>query len=601
MANFLRATFSASNGAANIIRVIALIAALVLFGVARHTLKLYQEDQRVLNLLQQNQPAEEEAAPIPVEPVPSPVSPTVSDGQSTAPPATVTAPGAPPTLFANLAEETEIETEDFTPAWLVGFHLGAGIACALGLVFSLALGHTRWGLVTALSLVCIGIVAAWMPWDLRHNIDSLDVSKVGEDPSPWAYFVEIGLIGLLILSPPIALGMYYRSALLDRYVMRSVFSPLAMSFFGFIAIWVIMDMTDNGGSFIRSGAGFALLGFYYLVQLPQMVLIVLPITLLLSVLYALGKMSKSNEMISMLGAGMSMGRVLRPVFLTGAYCSLICVVLKYEWAPQAEAHKEGILNQLNDAAQDKTKAKGLHEREEYAALGWMYRNSVYNRTWFVGRVPVDLAKNPMRFVCIYVQGPDGSIISSYRADSVSWEYRSRVWVLRKVKIQEFDEFGFEKKKYFPIHEIPGVLWPETPWHVVSSSYQSEYLGIPGLTTYLRTNHQLPPKKLAPYRTRWHYSWAEPLRCFFIVLMAAPLGIVHSRRGILGGVAASLIIFFALIFFDSFFLALGNSGRTPAWVGAWTPDILLALVGGILFWARSQNKELPKLSTLFRRA
>tara|TARA_R110002096_G_scaffold16106_19_gene55069 strand:+ start:6114 stop:7712 length:1599 start_codon:yes stop_codon:yes gene_type:complete len=491
----------------------------------------------------------------------------------------------------------ETESVGFTPFWLLACHAGATILAGLGFLSVLVLGKRNWGQVLALTLVCLGIALAWLPSDLVSNVSNLELSKVGEDPAPWTYFVKLVLIAFLVLSPPILLWAYYAGPILDRYVIRGVVSPLALSFLGLVGIWVIMDLTDNGKVFFTE-EGFSLLGRYYLVQLPQIVLLVLPITLLLSLLFSLGKMSKSNELISMLGAGLSMGRVLKPLFVAGFYCTLLCIVLNYDWAPRAEAHKEGILNRLQDALNDKEKGRERKKsgEDEWAALAWMYRNSMDQRTWFVGRVPVDLANAPMRYVAVWAQADDNRVMYTIRADSAYWNHQTKVWTFRKARIWEYDIHGTPKVSFFPI--LTKEDWNETPWHVVSSSYKAEFLGIPGLTSYLRTNRELPPNKLAPYWTHWHYSWAEPFRCFFIVLMAAPLGIVHSRKGILGGVTASILIFFALIFFDSVFLALAEGARLKSWVGAWGPNIGLGVIGAILFWARANNKELPKFKNLF---
>ncbi len=488
----------------------------------------------------------------------------------------------------------------FTPLWLVGCQIAAAVVAALGFVVAVLLGKRHFAQVLALLLLCLGVILAWLPTDLVNNVGTLELSKVGEDPAPWTYFVKLLLVSFLVMSPPILLWAYYAGPILDRYVIRGVVVPLMLSFFGLVGIWIVMDLTDNGKVFMNED-GFPYLGRYYLVQLPQIVLMVLPITLLLSLLFSLGKMSRANEVVSMLGAGLSMGRVLKPLFVTGFYCTLLCIVLNYDWAPRAEAHKEGILNQLEDIAKDRERGKSKEERaeEEWAARAWMYRNSQVGRTWFVGRVPVDLANAPMRYVAVWNQAlNDGRILYSIRADRVYWDHGTKEWTFRKARVWEYDEFGTPKVSFFPV--LTRKDWPETPWHVVSSSYKAEFLGIPGLTSYLRTNETLPSEKLAPYRTHWHFSWAEPFRCFFIVLMAAPLGIVHSRRGILGGVAASIMIFFALIFFDSVFLALAESSRIKSWVGAWTPNLALGAIGLVMFWAKANNRELPKLRNLVAR-
>lgn len=489
------------------------------------------------------------------------------------------------------------------PLWLCLCEVAGFGAAAVGFLVTLVAGRRPAGQVTALVLLCLGIFTAWLAFETFHDMAAESLSKTGEKASAWTGTVERILMGALILSPPFGWLAYIRSTMLDRYLVRSVAMPLGMCFAGFLSIWLIIDLTDNGKDFMIRGAGLSMLGYYYLVQLPQMVLIVLPVTLLLSLLFALGKLSQANEMISMMGAGRSLVRVLYPVFSIGLYATLISVVLNYRWAPEAEARKEGLLNKLEDIkkqAEAPPAAAGQESRksfEQFSAVAWMYANSLDRRFWFVGRVPVDLANAPMRYVAIWCQNEKGDIEACYKADAVTWDFHTREWILQKAKVWQYDPFGLATIRRYDSVRIPG--WRETPWHVVSASYNAEHLGIPELTTYIRTNAALPPQKLAPYRTRWHYAWADPFRCLFIVLMAAPLGVVHARRGVLGGVAASIGIFFALMFFDSLFLGLGQSGRIAAWLGAWIPNVLLGAIGGMLLYLRNSDRPMPRLPNPFK--
>jgi lipopolysaccharide export LptBFGC system permease protein LptF len=79
----------------------------------------------------------------------------------------------------------------------------------------------------------------------------------------------------------------------------------------------------------------------------------------------------------------------------------------------------------------------------------------------------------------------------------------------------------------------------------------------------------------------------------VVLVAAPCGIVYSRRGVLGGVALAIALFFLLVFTTNLFLALGKGGRVPPVVAAWGPMAAFFLAGLYLLWLRSTNRDLPK--------
>jgi LPS export ABC transporter permease LptG len=556
---------SASTHAANLIRLISLVATLILALAARSSFNSFLEAQR-----------EQALAAAPTAPGPDAAAGNAQE--------------------ANEAAADTLE-EKIPPFWLVSTLASSAGAALLGLFISLLAGRNRVGQMLALILACVPGAVSWVSWSLWQNLGSIAESKVGEIPEPWTFFGQLILSTCLILGPTVAFGLYLRSSILDRYVARGFVLPAGLCFVGFLAIWIVMDLTDNGSTFFYAENGIHQLGLYYLVQLPQMVMLVLPITLLLSLLYTLGRMSRSNEIIAMLGAGKSLFTVTKPLLATGLFSSLACLALNYHWAPKAEARRQAILDELHDQRPGKENSK-RRGGDRYAAKGWMYRNSTDARTWEVAGVPADLVKGEMRYVAIWWQDKqaNGMIFRTYKAASAKWNHITHEWILSRCKTYDYDEFGTMRMKSYPKLVVRG--WEETPWHILSSSYNAEYLGVPELTTYLKTNASLPAVKLAPYATSWHFSWAEPFRCLFIVLMATPLGIVHSRRGVLGGVAAAIGIVFVLIFFDGVFLQLGKSNHIPAWLGAWCPNLLLFLVGAVLFYMRSENKELPKLKSFF---
>ena len=121
-----------------------------------------------------------------------------------------------------------------------------------------------------------------------------------------------------------------------------------------------------------------------------------------------------------------------------------------------------------------------------------------------------------------------------------------------------------------------------------------YLSVSELEDYLDYNKDFPQLRLAPYRTQLHYRWALPWVCLLVIFIAAPMGIVYSRRGILGGVAAAIAIFFSLVFVSSLSVALGKGNRIPPAVAAWGPMVAYLGIGIWLLWFRSTNRDLPKI-------
>ena len=103
-------------------------------------------------------------------------------------------------------------------------------------------------------------------------------------------------------------------------------------------------------------------------------------------------------------------------------------------------------------------------------------------------------------------------------------------------------------------------WSETPYRLGSANVRAEFLGISELREYLHFNSDFPETLLAPFRTQLQYRWALPWTCFVVAIIAAPLGIGFSRRGILASVAAAIVLVFSMNFLTHLFLALGEGDR-----------------------------------------
>lgn len=453
-------------------------------------------------------------------------------------------------------------------------------------------------IVTALWIAAVAALCAWLPSDIVTTQEAISGKALaGENPSIPAYLGGLFLTTVLILSVPVSAMVYFRLSLMDRYVVHSFLSPFSLCLFSFMAIWVIADITDNGPAFGGMTGGGILQ--FYVVQIPFVILFVMPIAVLLSGLSSLSKLSKSNELISMIGAGRSVFRILIPLFVAGVYASLISLAFKYEWAPASVGYKEAVM----ESALRKLHAEDSGEeatKDLWAEQGWMHVNDVDRRTWFVGKIPLRLS-DEMADVVVWKLTPEGHPETIWKAERARWlaETDPPRWELLNVSVYRYDAEHIPRITRYDL--LPIETWSETPWKVLSSSQNPEYLGIPGLTMYLNANAEMDEVNLAPFRTNWWYVFAEPLSCLALILVAAPLGIVYSRRASMAGVTGAIIIFALMYLMRGTFLALGQRGTFPPAFAAWATNIFVALVGVILLWFRARNREIPKLKSLFRRS
>src|SRR5437763_2641095 len=133
--------------------------------------------------------------------------------------------------------------------------------------------------------------------------------------------------------------------LFDRYITRNFLQAYLYCIIGFISIWFIFDISDSISTFLDQHVGFGRVLEYYATQIPQILVILLPVSLLLALLFVLGRMSRANEIVSMLTAGTSLLRVLTPLFILGILTTVACFALNYSVAPHAEMARKLFLSE----------------------------------------------------------------------------------------------------------------------------------------------------------------------------------------------------------------------------------------------------------------
>jgi lipopolysaccharide export system permease protein len=364
--------------------------------------------------------------------------------------------------------------------------------------------------------------------------------------------------------------------LLDRYVIRNFLQIYFYCIAGFISIWLIFDVSDNISTFIDQHVGLRLVIRYYATQLPQVFIILLPVSLLLSLLFALGRMSRANEVVSMLTAGVSLTRVLLPLIGIGLLTVAASMALNYSLAPHAELARKMFISEVQ-------------ARPGRYIQGQIFRNRTDSRTWFVQNFLH--GGNTFNNVQVLQQDANDNIVTNYVATRAFYRPETKTWELDNVKVVHYDHAGnILDEQIYPSLKIEH--WSETPFRLGSANERAEFLSLPELREYLHFNADFPATLLAPFRTHLQYRLALPWTCFVVVCIAAPLGIGYSRRGVLSSVAAAVFLVFSMNFLVHLFLALGEGYRVPAWIAAWTPNILFTAIGLYLLYLRAFNREPP---------
>lgn len=425
--------------------------------------------------------------------------------------------------------------------------------------------------------ILLGIVAtAWIfPLESarvhEHFIGYPNANYLAHSLRPW-------LLALLSFLPAIAAILHRCSTIMDRYLTRELircFITCGAALFGLI---MLLELQDSASDF--KDTPFIEVATFYFIQLPSMFMLILPYSLMLALLWCLGKMSKSQEIVSMIQSGRSVLRIMLPLIVTGFILALATTIFSYHWAPYAEGYKSTLMREL----------KG---EPDTAAVKVGYGHPEKGRMWYVGKFPRAFAKGAaLEKVKVIQKNEEGKIAFTYIAETANWRESDRVWTLHDVIIS--DRFaqgtkpGMAKVKKQASLEMP---WEETPWQIIRPGLLPTELGIPELHSWLENNPERPLSFRRAYQTWWHVRWAQPFICLVIVLLAAPLGIAFTRRGVGGGVAVAIFLCAGMLFFSTVFPTLGESGHLHPILAAWATNILFLSVAIILFYRRISGQPI----------
>jgi LPS export ABC transporter permease LptG len=356
--------------------------------------------------------------------------------------------------------------------------------------------------------------------------------------------------------------------LLDRYLLRELLIPLAYCLGGFLIVYIAFDLISALNRYQENHLNLGDVCELYLVRLPQLLVLVLPVALLLALLYTLTNHARHNELTAIRAAGVSLMRICAPYLAVGLVLSPVLFVMNEYWSPNSGSREDEIL------ARHQTKLPG-------AQVSGGFHNARDGHYW--GYRDFDAQTCTMTSPQLWWQSAAGDNMMLY-ADRAVWT--NGVWTFYNV-VEYGGKPGAERVELEQTNVLAMPEFSETPEQVkrevkfnsrfAKPSLDSTEVPIADILDYL----DLHPKDLSQKNKRWLHTQlqgrlAAPWTCLVVVLIAIPFGAASGRRNLFAGVAGSIVICFVYFVLLRLGLALGTGGFLPAWLAAWFPNISFSI-------------------------
>jgi lipopolysaccharide export system permease protein len=347
--------------------------------------------------------------------------------------------------------------------------------------------------------------------------------------------------------------------LLDRYLLREFAGYLLLGLIGFIVIFVVVDVVEKVDVFLDHRAALALVAQYYLNLAPDIVVKVLPVALLLATFLSLGQLNKFGELTAMRAAGISLLRILAPVFAIAVTCSLFSLMLGEVVVPGATRQRDEI---YNERIQHMTSA-GHSERADITYLG------AGGRIWYTRLYVVP--ERRMHEVTLQ-EFRAGSLWRRIDAAEASWE--GGRWVFASGYMRTF-EHGRERAERFQRMAVNGIA--ESPGDFAKEDVRPDEMNYIELHHYV-TRLRASGARVANYLVDLHLKLAFPVICIVVVMIGGAMATRLRMQSAALGFGLSVAIAFIYYGVMRAGQALGHNGALPPYVAAWMGDAIFGSIG-----------------------
>lgn len=353
---------------------------------------------------------------------------------------------------------------------------------------------------------------------------------------------------------------------LDWYIIKKFIGTYFFAIALIISISIVFDVNENLSKFTQYNAPLKAIVFdYYANFVPYFSNLFSPLFVFIAVIFFTSKLAGDSEIISMLAAGVSFKRLLRPYMISAAFISIMTFYLGSFVIP-----------------------KGTVIRQNFES---MYKNNKKNTS--AENVQLQVGKG----VIAYIQFYDNSLKRGYGFFLDKFENKKLVSHLTANEIQ-YDTISESKYHWkmsgWRIRELRGMkehiisgLSRDTviqmePTDLVFSRGQQETFTSSQLRDYISKQIDRGSSNVVQYEVEYHKRIASSFASFILTIIGVSLS-SRKRKGGMGlYLGIGLALSFGYIMLQTVSATFAINANTPPMLAAWMPNIIFAFVAYYLY-------------------
>lgn len=350
---------------------------------------------------------------------------------------------------------------------------------------------------------------------------------------------------------------------LDRYLIRNYLTTFLFVLGIFTLISMAIDFSDKVQSFIEKPCTLKnIVVDYYLGWIFHMASLILPVYTLVSVVFFTSRLAFNSEILSILNAGVSFQRLLRPYLIAAGIVAAAHLVFNHFLVPKLNKSRLWFEHTFVWTDQEKGRTSNVHL---FTGPDTKVFIRGYNKT--------TQTANGLR-----LERMEGTQVKSIlEADQATWQDSIGKWHIPGYTLRQFDGLREKYARYTtPLDTVINLA----PQDFVFYQNQNQELTTPELFEAIRRDRSRGLANSRAYEIEVHRRSADAVTNIILTV----IGLAVAGRKVRGGMGLHLTLGIGIgamfILLSKFAVSFATSGTVPVGLGMWIPNIIFL---GVALW------------------
>lgn len=361
--------------------------------------------------------------------------------------------------------------------------------------------------------------------------------------------------------------------LLDKYILKQVIEVFLM---GVAVFTSIIFASDTFITLIKQislfGIPFNVALMMIILNLPQVIVMTIPMGVLLSTVMTLNNLSLKSEITVMRACGIGLNRIAKPIFVFAIIMSVCSFIINETVVPV-------MTKQAKDLALWSLGQKNIPEGKQNFVFKELNDGGSLKRLFYVGYCEDKILHN----ITVLDTAKEGTI-QVLQADEGKTSPEG--WEFEKGAVYTVDDEG--KVLNTTLFDSSVVKFGLDLSKELNKNVAKE-MNFTKLISYIK-NNDLTDKQKNIVHIELYDKLALPLTTIALVLIGVPLAITPPRVRYNRGFLFSILIIFAYYLIRALSISFGEAGTLGAFLAAWMPNIVLTIVGTLLYYKKVYTIE-----------